>query len=582
MLINFFMGQSYKSGWTYPDPKTTDKVERRRQRFFEILPGFLCWFTLIGMFVFSWMAPVYVAIFIILFDIYWIYRTIYISIYSILAYRKLKRWKKIDWFHRLKAIFKGDSLIDELKLEILDLKKELKRGKLNRIEKKELKQKILERGNFLVRAKDDLKNRKHFLSWEEVYHVIMLPTANEEAGIIAPAIEAVKKSNYPNDKVIILLAMEEREDLKKRDIKKKILLDKYKDVFMDFIVTVHEVKGNEMKCKAANTTYAAKKLRKYLDDKKIPLENVVLSNFDCDTQIYPEYLAALTYSYVTEPRRLNFAYQPLPMYHNNLWDTIAPVRIIVTGSSFWHMVEAMRPDHMVTFSSHSEAFKTIVDIDYWPVNVISEDSVVYWKAYNYFDGDYQVKPIYLPVSLDAVLGNDYWHTIKNQYKQKHRWAYGIENLPLLGRAFMHNKKISLLKKVKHMFTMLEGHHSWATASFILAVLGWLPLIFGGERFSETTLAHNLPYITRYLMTLATTGLVVSMFLSFLLMPPKPARYSRRRYANMFFQWFLAPIIAPFLGAAPAVHAQTKIMLGKYMGEFWVTEKVIKKDKKKKD
>lgn len=575
------MSEVYKKNWAYPDPKTTNKVERRRQRFFEILPGFLCWLTLIGMPVFSFFIPAHVAVFIILFDIYWIYRTIYISIYSIMAYRKLERWKKIDWFHRLETIFKGESLLDELKVEIKKLNKELATSKLSRKEKKELKQRILERNNFLIRAAEDLKNRNKFLPWKDVYHVIMLPTADEDAAIIAPAIEAVKNSNYPNDKIIILLALEERISLEHREEKKRILLEKYKDTFMDFIVTVHEVKGNEMKCKAANTTYAAKKLKKYLEEKKIPLENVVLSNFDCDTQIHPEYLAALTYSYVTEPRRLHFAYQPLPMYHNNLWDTIAPVRIIVTGSSFWHMVEAMRPDHMVTFSSHSEAFKTIVEIDYWPVNVISEDSVIYWKAYDYFDGDYQVKPIYLPVSLDAVLGNDYWHTIKNQYKQKHRWAYGIENLPLLGRAFMRNKKISLHKRIKYMFTMLEGHHSWATASFILALLGWMPLIFGGERFNETTLAHNLPYVTRYLMTLAMSGLVVSMFLSFLLLPPKPARYSNRRYAGMFFQWFLAPIIAPFLGAAPAVHAQTKIMLGKYMGEFWITEKVIKKDKEEK-
>ena len=124
--------------------------------------------------------------------------------------------------------------------------------------------------------------------------------------------------------------------------------------------------------------------------------------------------------------------------------------------------------------------------------------------------------------------------------------------------------------------MLEGHHSWATASFILAILGWLPLIFGGERFNESVLAHNLPYITRYLMTLAMIGLVVSMFLSFLLMPPRPSKYSRKRYLYMFFQWFLAPFIAPFLGAMPAVDSQTRIMLGKYFGEFWVTEKIRKR------
>ena len=561
---------------SYPNPRTKDPKEHRLQRIFEIIPGFLTWFTLIGMFVFSWLLPVWVAVFIILFDIYWIYRTIYIASYSIMAYRKLKRWKRIDWRYRLEKIFEGDTLIDELKTEIKDIEGELRSFKKSRKLKKELRQRLIERKNFLSRAKRDLKHKDKFMDWKKVYHVIMMPTAIESAENIEPAIEAIRKSNYPKDKIIILLGLEEREPLKDRQKKERKLREKFDGKFLDFITTVHEVKGQEMKCKASNTTYAARKLKKYLEEKNIPLEDVILTNFDCETCAHPQYLAALTYAYVTEPKRLQFSYQPLPMYHNNLWDTIAPVRVIVTGSSFWHMVESMRPDHMVTFSSHSEPFKTIVDVGYWPVNVISEDSLIFWKGYNHFNGDYQVKPIYLPVSMDAVLGNNYWHTFKNQYKQKHRWAYGIENFPLLARAFLKNKKISVFKKIKHLFTMLEGHHSWATASFILAILGWLPLIFGGERFNESVLAHNLPYFTRYLMTLAMSGLVVSMFLSFLLMPPRPAKYSKKKYIYMFLQWFLVPIIAPVLGASPAVHAQTRIMFKRYMGEFWVTEKVRKK------
>lgn len=568
--------KKYKENWAYPDPRTTDPTEHKIQRFFEILPGALTWLTLIGMFVLSWLLPIWMAVFIILFDIYWLYRTVYIATYSILAYRKLKRWKKIDWFYRLENIYKGEKLLEELKQELKDLKNQYRQAGLSeRKKRREINQQIIERTDFIAQAKNDLKYRDKFIDWQDVYHVIMLPNATEGAEVIEPAIEAIYKSNYPKDKVIILLAMEEREPQQRRDAKEKILRDKYGDKFYDFLVTVHKVADGEMKCKASNTTYAAKQLKQYLEKKNILLENVILSNFDCDTQVHPQYLAALTYAYVTEPNRLRRAYQPLPMYHNTLWDTIAAVRIIVTGSSFWHMVESMRPDHMVTFSSHSEPFKTIVEVGYWPVNVISEDSLIYWKAYVYYDGDYQVKPIYLPVSLDAVLGVNYWHTIKNQYKQKRRWAYGIENLPLLARAFRQTPKISRFKKFKYMFQMAEGHHSWATASFILALLGWLPLILGGERFNETTLAHNLPYITRYLMTLAMIGLVVSMFLSFLLLPPRPKRYSRKRYIFMFLQWFLAPVTAPTLGALPAIDAQTRIMLGKYFGEFWVTDKVRK-------
>jgi glycosyltransferase involved in cell wall biosynthesis len=419
------------------------------------------------------------------------------------------------------------------------------------------------------------RDKSKFLRWEGILHVVLLPTANEGPEIIEPAIQAIADCSYPNEKFIILLATEEREDLEKREQKANYLKKKFGGTFLDFLVTVHKVAPGEMKMKSSNATYAAKELKKYLEAKKIPLERVVLSNFDCDTCVHPQYFAALTLKYITEPRRLNFAYQPLPMYHNNIWDTNAFVRIIVTGSSFWHMVEAMRPEHMVTFSSHSEAFKTIVDVGYWPVNVISEDSLIFWKGYAHFDGDYEVKPIYLPVSLDAVLAGTYWKTIVNQYKQKRRWAYGIENFPLLARAFLKNKKIPFGKKMRHLFTMLEGHWSWATNSFIIALLGWLPVIIGGPEFNQSVLAHNLPYLTRYLMNAALVGLVVSMFLSLMLLPPRPARYTRKRYVYMFLQWFLVPITAPFLGAMPAIDSQTRILFGKYFGEFWVTEKVRK-------
>jgi len=88
----------------FPDPKTKDKKERKWQRLMEIIPGFLTWATIFGMFVFSFILPVYVAIFVILFDIYWIFRTIFIAYYSVEGYRKLKKGTQIDWWERCQNI----------------------------------------------------------------------------------------------------------------------------------------------------------------------------------------------------------------------------------------------------------------------------------------------------------------------------------------------------------------------------------------------------------------------------------------------------------------------------------------------
>ncbi len=560
----------------FPDPKVKDPEKRRIQRFLEIIPGVLTWFTLIGMFVFSFFLPIWVAVFIIIFDIYWILRTIFIAYYSVYGYKKLKEGKQIDWWERCQNIQDPEKYEKMVLSRIENLKNTIKEMTFYKfIKKRKIKRQIKREKEFLKKIKGVKKNKNEIMDWRSVIHVVMLPTAGETVDVIEPSIRAAAESNFPNEQIIILLATEEREPEKQRLKKVNYLKSKFKGVFRDFIVTTHEVRENEIKAKGSNATYAAKKLVKYLREKKIDFKRVIFSNFDCDSVIHPEYFAALTYEYVTDPKRLQRSYQPLPMYHNNLWDTNAFVRVVVTGSSFWHIFQSTRAEGMVTFSSHSEPFETLYQVNFWPVNMISEDSIIYWKCFNYYNGDYKVRPIYLPISLDAVLAESYWKTIKNQYKQKRRWAYGIENFPIIMRAIWPNKKIRLIKKVKVAFEMLEGHHSWATASFILAFLGWMPLIFGGDSFNQSVLAHNLPFITRYLMTLAMVGLIVSMSLSFLLLPPRPKKYSKWRNISMFFQWFLFPIIAPVLGALPSVDSQTRILLGKYFGEFWVTEKIRK-------
>lgn len=559
--------------FSFPDPRTKDPNQRKIQRILEMIPGILTWTTIFGMIILSFFLPVWVAVFVIAFDVYWIFRTIFITTYSVVAYRKFREGKSIDWWERCQNIVDPSKYAQQLEEKVAKMKEQL-RGGLNFFEKLKVKRIIRKHGLFLQKVREIEKNAKEILDWRRIVHVVMLPTANEPAEVIEPAIQAIADSNFPNHQIIILLATEERESENERLAKVNYLKEKFKDVFRDFLVTTHEVSEGELKCKASNATYAAKKLMKYLDENRVDYKDVVFSNFDCDSVCHPQYFAALTYEYITDPKRLQRSYQPLPMYHNNLWDTNAFVRVIVTSSSFWHMYQSTRLE-MVTFSSHSEPFDTLVKVGFWPVNVISEDSVIYWKCFSYYDGDYMVKPIYLPISLDAVLAHSYWKTIKNQYKQKRRWAYGIENFPIIMRSIWPNKKIRTTKKLGVAFEMLEGHHSWATSAFILAILGWLPLIIGGSEFNESVIAHNLPFVTRRLMTLAMGGLIVSMFLSFFLLPPRPAKYSKKKYIYMFLQWFLTPIIAPTLGALPAVDSQTRILFKKYFGEFWVTEKIRK-------
>jgi hypothetical protein len=182
-------------------------------------------------------------------------------------------------------------------------------------------------------------------------------------------------------------------------------------------------------------------------------------------------------------------------------------------------------------------------------------------------------PISYPISMDANLAGSLLQTSKNIYKQQRRWSWGVENLPYVLFSFMKNKAIPLHKKLSIGFNQTEGYWSLATNPLFILLLGWLPLVLGGKAFNETVLSYNLPLVTRNLMTLAMFGLVFSAIISISLLPDIPAELRRKKtfWVSRIFQWVLIPFTIVVFGAIPGIDAQTRLMLGKYMG-FWVTPK----------
>jgi hypothetical protein len=81
----------------------------------------------------------------------------------------------------------------------------------------------------------------------------------------------------------------------------------------------------------------------------------------------------------------------------------------------------------------------------------------------------------------------------------------------------------------------------------------------------------------YLQRAAMIGLFVTIFLSLRLLPPRPARYKRRRTVGMVAQWLLMPFTAIGYNATASLNAQTHLLLGKYLDKFDVTEKSIRED-----
>ena len=106
---------------------------------------------------------------------------------------------------------------------------------------------------------------------------------------------------------------------------------------------------------------------------------------------------------------------------------------------------------------------------------------------------------------------------------------------------------------------------------MLFILGWAPIFLGTQEFHQTVLSYTLPLMVRDLLTVAMIGLVVSSVISLTMLPPRPKDKSRLRYITLALQWLLVPVTMVFFSAIPGLDAQTRLMLGRYMG-FWVTPK----------
>jgi hypothetical protein len=203
--------------------------------------------------------------------------------------------------------------------------------------------------------------------------------------------------------------------------------------------------------------------------------------------------------------------------------------------------------------------------------MVSDDSVIYWKCFLHYNGDYSVIPLYVTVSLDIATARGVIPTIIKQYKQKRRWAWGVENFPYLMMGFMKNGKIPLGKKIRRAFHLLESHYTWAMWATILTFIAPLPLIFGGGIFRQTAIGYNLPSVSAALFRSSLITLFVCAFISVRLLPPRPKDVRAKKIFSMFTQWLLLPFVAALIGSTPAIDAQTRLMFGRYM-HFYATEK----------
>lgn len=514
-----------------------------RYRAFEILPGALTWTILLLPAILSIISPKLASYFIVAYLLLWFARAMGLNIRALQGWRHMHRHRNMPW----------QKLMNDLE-ELVPRTREAPSWharNLARVEK--------------YMPHDRIKP-------SEVIHAVLVATWNESRDILEPTVRSVIDSDYDMKKVIFILAYEDRGG-PEVEARAKTLVNDYKDNFMYAAAAKHIDQPGEIIGKGGNVTYAGRQLKKYLADKKIDPARVLVTTLDADNRPDKQYFAALTYTYCSTEDPKHSSYQPIPMYTNNIWDAPAPMRVIATGNSFWNIVLSMRPHMLRNFSAHAQPMSALIDTDFWSVRTIVEDGHQYWRTYFRYDGKHEVYPIYVPIYQDAVLTDSYRKTLKAQFIQIRRWAWGASDIAYVAyTGFMKPNQISRPKLISKFLRLLEGHVSWSTGPLIIALAALVPFFLNPQSY----IANQLPQVASRLQTVAMIGILITLYLSFQALPPKPARYKHRRTFWMVIQWIYLPVTSILYNGAAALYSQTRLMLGWYIEKFDLTEKAVKK------
>ena len=525
-------------------------------RFLEILPGAISYGAIILLFVLSLIDPVLGAIYLFILIASTLVKAIGVAYRTVQGYEVIKRAGRVDWRKRMEDLADPHAAYERLRDD----------------------------DNKSYHFEEHIENLKlmaamgkEYPNPDKVYHVVMMAAYNEGIEIIGPSIEAVKNNTFPNERIIFVLAYEQRggeaiaataETLKKQ----------HKGVFRDFLLVEHpDNLPGEVIGKGPNLTYAGKAVSKYVAEKHLPVENIIVTSLDSDNHMAPKYLDSVAYEFITHPNRQRLSYQPVSLFMNNIWDAPAPTRVIAVSNSFFNIISTMHPHTLRNFASHSQPLQALEAMDFWSKRTIVEDGHQYWRSLFFFSGDYSVVPIRIPIYQDAVMDDSFWKTVKAQFIQVRRWYYGASDVAYVGtRLFVKKDKriMPFWQLFPKFWRLLDGHVTLAIMAPLITFGAWVPMLMNFS--SHAMVGYNLPNIVSVIETIASLGLLITVLVSLRMLPKRPARYRKGRNILMIVQWVLMPVTSILYQSIAAYYAQTRLMLGLYMEKFDVTKKVVKK------
>jgi hypothetical protein len=405
--------------------------------------------------------------------------------------------------------------------------------------------------------------------WEEYTQLALIPTYTESLATLRATVAALAAADWPRERKMVAIITREADADGRDNV--RILREEFADQFADFIHILDPVEPGIVVGKSSAMAFGGRYLYRLLvRQRRMDPSRVLITDLDADYRVHPQYFSYLAWTHLSDPNREYQLYQPIPYFHNNVWEAPFLTRLFAAVITQMQMWRSLYPEKLQSFGSYSTTLKLVHDVGYWATDAIPEDSRFYWKAYFRYGDRFKAVPLFIPVYGDAVRARGYWRSLWTQYTQARRWAWGVTDIPYVVRNAVRHTDIPLGSRAWRILNLFGEHINWAIAPIVITFGAAIPLILN-PAFGQTTLGQNLPLYASTMLSLALVALLVLIVIEHRIVPPRPTGWTRWQRLSIYVQWLGLPFVGIFFVNLPALDAQTRLLTGRYL-EYRVTEK----------
>jgi hypothetical protein len=540
-------------------------------RVLEMVPGTISWAVLILPLWLSFSYPWLVAYFVLSFDFYWLCRALWFSGAVIVAYGRIRRVLSSDWNERLENVMRASYLVADVRAHAQPGDGTPPDGAWG------VSATASGGAGDSRRARREMEEDLRRVlalpepppSHEDLIHLALIPTYTESLEKLRHTVRALAEAEWPAERKMCAIITRETDEGGIANV--SALREEFGDAFAEFIHILDPLEPGIVIGKSSAMAWGGRYLYRLLvRERGMDPRRIMVTDLDADYRVHPQYFAYLAWMHLTDANRDTQLYQPIPYFHNNIWEAPVMQRLFAAVLTQLQMWRSVLPEKLQSFGSYSTTLHLVHDVGYWATDAIPEDSRFYWKSYFRYGDRFRAVPLFIPIYGDAVRARGYWRSMAEQYLQARRWAWGVTDIPYVIQNALAHPEIPFWSRFWRVMNLFGEHINWAIAPFVVMFGATVPLLIN-PAFAETTLGQNLPFFASVMLTIALVGLFVLVIVESRIVPPRPSSWGPVQRIASYVQWLGLPFVGIFFSNLPALDAQTRLLTGRYL-EYRVTEK----------